>query len=98
MTDYGINKQITTSQICKTNVGTGNTQATEVFEGRDYGNKCDLWSIGVIIYQLAFNEYPYKGNIDNAIYNNIKKLGQRLLVYDIEKRINWDEHFRHPFF
>ena len=81
MTDYGINKQITTSQICHSRVGTINTMAPEVLKGtEEYDNKCDLWSIGVIIYQLAFNEYPYKGNIDIAIYKNIKNLGKKYLT------------------
>ena len=36
--------------------------APEILEGNtNYDNKCDLWSIGVIIYQLYFNEFPYKG-------------------------------------
>jgi len=35
--------------------------APEILEGKDiYDNKCDLWSIGVIIYQLYFNEFPDK--------------------------------------
>ena len=24
-----------------------------------YNEKCDLWSLGVIIYKMVFGEYPY---------------------------------------
>ena len=115
LTDYGISKQVTASKICKTHAGTGTTMAPEVLEGeKKYTNKCDLWSIGVIIYQLALNEFPYVGNTEVAILNKIKKLKQnglkstndenldnlikQLLVYDVNKRIDWKNYFIHPFF
>ena len=115
LTDYGISKQITTTKLCKTHAGTGITMAPEILEGKEiYDNKCDLWSIGVIIYQLAFKDYPYKGDREYALLNNIKKLGQKhfkktnneklddlirkLLVYESQKRINWEDYFVHPFF
>jgi serine/threonine protein kinase len=89
--------------------------APEILEGKEkYDNKCDLWSIGVLIYQLYFNEFPYKASTEVAILNNIKKLGQKvikntdnedldnlirgLLVYDTDKRLSWDKYFEHPFF
>ena len=115
LTDYGISKQITTTKICKTHAGTGMTMAPEILEGKEkYDNKCDLWSIGVIIYQLAFKEYPYKGQTEFALLNNIKNFRQklfrktnnvklddlirRLLVYEPENRISWYDYFVHPFF
>ena len=91
--------------------------APEIFEGEgkeDYGNKCDLWSIGIIIYQLYFKEYPYKGDTQVAIYNKIKSLGNKvlkstnnvnlddliksLLIKEPSKRINYEQYFNHPFF
>ena len=115
LTDYGISKQVTKSKLCKTHAGTGNTMAPEVLEGKEiYDNKCDLWSIGVIIYQLTFKEYPYSGISEVALLNNIKNFGQRkfkesndnnlnnlirsLLIYDSKKRIEWKNYFIHPFF
>ena len=115
LTDYGISKQVTTTKICKTHAGTGTTMAPEILEGQqEYNNKCDLWSIGIIIYQLTFNEFPYIGNTEVALLNKIKQLGQmkfkssgdenldtlikQLLVYDANKRIEWDVYFNHRFF
>ena len=48
-------------------IGTPFTMAPEVLNEEDYNYKCDLWSLGVIIYQLFFKEYPYKGETVNAL-------------------------------
>jgi serine/threonine protein kinase len=89
--------------------------APEILEGKNkYGYACDLWSIGIIIYQLFFKEYPYKGGTQVAIYKQIEELGKKvlkttknekldnlinsLLIRDPEKRINYEEYFKHPFF
>ena len=85
-----------------------------ILEGKNFNNKCDLWSIGIIIYQLLFNEFPYNGQTEYALLNNIKNLGLRnlkksedihlndlifrLLIRDIKERISWEEYFSHPFF
>ena len=36
----------------KTYIGTHIIMAPEILEGEAYNNKCDLWSLGVIIYQF----------------------------------------------
>ena len=113
LTDYGISKQLgnATNTI---NMGTISTMAPEIFEGTNNANKCDLWSIGIIIYQLFFKTYPYQGIAPFAIYNQIinngkkvlKKTGDKdlddlidkLLYKEPEKRISYEEYFNHPFF
>ena len=113
LTDYGISKQLKNT-INTTLMGTYGTMAPEILEEKnDYDNKCDLWSIGIIIYQLFFKEYPYTGG-PVAIYNQIKTYGKNrlkktkdenldnliasLLIKEPEKRINYEEYFNHPFF
>ena len=100
--------------VAITYTGTTLTMAPEVLAGEEYDKKCDLWSLGVIIYQLFFKKYPYSGLTEIAIYNQICQLGQKcllktgnknlddliskLLVKEPNKRINWEEYFNHPFF
>ena len=88
--------------------------APEVLAGEEYDKQCDLWSLGVIIYQLFFKKYPYNGLTEIAIYKQISQFGQKclsktgdknlddlirkLLVKDPNKRIEWEEYFKHPFF
>jgi serine/threonine protein kinase len=58
LTDYGISKKLNDFTICKTYAGTAITMAPEILKNegvnKEYDEKCDLWSIGVIIYELYF--------------------------------------------
>jgi len=113
LADYGISKQ-EKNTVNKTFMGAFETMAPEILEGKEnYDNKCDLWSIGIIIYQLFFKKYPYEGT-PVAIYNQINKFGREklektnnenldnlinsLLIREPEKRLNYEEYLNHPFF
>ena len=48
--------------------------APEILKKEKFIEKSDLWSLGVIIYVLAFNNYPYEGEKDDVILDKIKKL------------------------
>ena len=103
----------------KNNISFGNPSenknylAPEILENKNYNEKCDLWSLGVAIYVLYFKDFPYKGEKEEEILNNIKKIGQNfqkisdenldnlirnLLVVNVEKRYGWEQYFQHPFF
>ena len=34
--------------------------------------KCDIWSLGILIYYMLFKEYPYNGNREYKILEEIK--------------------------
>ena len=111
--DYGTSKQLINLSRSHTTAGTLYFMAPEIIEFGNYNEKCDLWSLGIILYVLCFQKYPYKGENDFALINNINNLGQKhfekkkhyyldeliskLLVKDPEKRLNWKEYFNHPF-
>ena len=60
------------------NVGTPNYMAPEILNGESYNFKCDLWSLGVIIYILYFRELPYPmAKTDIALINQINNYGQK---------------------
>ena len=42
----------------------------EILKGEKLDEKIDLWSLGVIIYILAFKEYPYKGERETELLNH----------------------------
>ena len=107
--DFGLSKQI--KQLSKnTRIVTTYTLAPEVYNGREYDSKADLWSLGVILYFCYFKEYPYSYNqmpdivkankLEYKKPNNIflADLIDKLLVISPENRISWKEYFNHPFF
>ena len=126
LTDYGVSKQLSTLyKKFSTKIGKLNYMAPEVLnvnnndennqenEKVGFDNKCDLWSLGIMIYILLFKKYPYSGEKENAIKNQISSLGTKylkktddnmlndliikLLEKDPKKRLNWNDYFNHPF-
>ena len=114
LSDYGCSKRLQSlSRYCSTYSGTLAYMSPEILKGEKYNYKCDLWSIGIIIYRLIYGELPYLGVNDMALINRIEELGNKMIKIDNEilndlvkkllekepkKRINWDEYFNHPFF
>ena len=110
LADYGLSKDLKKKKT-STHLGTPATMAPEVMRNQSYDSKADLWSVGVIIYQLHFKEYPY-GLIEEQILKNLENktpykkaedlllrdLIDKLLQEDQNKRLSWEEYFQHPFF
>jgi len=60
LTDFGISKELEKTQgLCKTFVGTMSYMSPERLEGKPYAFSSDLWSLGLLIIELASGEYPY---------------------------------------
>ena len=120
LSDYGISTRDNLTNL-KTHIGTFSYMAPEIMaldeidnRQKEYDYKCDLWSLGVIIYELCFKTKPYNGRTEISIYENIKRNGNslfkktgfdrlddlisKLLVENPQKRLTWDEYFNHPFF
>ena len=88
------------------------TMAPEILENGDINNKNDIWSLGIIIYYLLFKEYPYKGEteilLNNDIHsgkelkksnnNELNDLLNKMICVDLNKRISWNDYFSHSFF
>lgn len=52
--------------------GTYNYMAPEVFYGEEYNSKCDVWSLGVIFYELIYKILPWSGGSVKEMFNTMK--------------------------
>ena len=101
--DFGLSRKYEKEKF-STHKGTPYYAAPEInFSDNNYDpTKCDLWSIGVIIYKLKFNEIPLsiiKGEIPGEFQDKkLNDLMKKLIVVEPELRINWEDYFNHPFF
>lgn len=54
---------------------------------KDYDEKCDIWSLGVLLYILVSACPPFDGKDDNAILESVQKLHYSLdssfLCYEV---------------
>jgi len=75
-------------------IGTGRYMAPEILNEKEfeikYGDKIDIYSFGVILYNLAFGHYPYDlNNVQGDDFKNIKeKLNEENLVFPNNYKIS----------
>ena len=74
ITDYGSSKRLNSlSKICYSkNVRSAVYMAPEILNEKEHTYKCDLWSVGIIMYRLYFCKSPFSGETEEALKNFIK--------------------------
>ena len=82
LSDFGFSK-VMDEDITMTKLGTPATMAPEILQGKPYNKKADLWSIGVISYQLIFKAIPFKASTERDLLNVI--LQSKGLKYSKQK-------------
>jgi serine/threonine-protein kinase ULK/ATG1 len=70
LSDFGFSK-VMDDDITKTKLGTPATMAPEILMNRNYTKKADMWSIGIITYQLLFKMLPFRARNEKDLLNNI---------------------------
>lgn len=71
--DFGLAKLAGEISLTQTGATLGTTayMSPEQLEGREIDFRTDLWSLGVIIYQLLTGKYPFEGDYDQALQRSI---------------------------
>ena len=69
--DLNVSK-LSKSNYARTKTGTPYYLAPEVWEDKPYDYKCDIWSLGCIIYELCTLSPPFRGKNFKELFNNVK--------------------------
>ena len=93
--------------MAQTQTGTPYYISPEIWKEQPYDYKCDIWSVGCIIYEICTLRPPFRGNslkelytnitngyylpISNFYSNDIKEIISMMLVTDNKKRASTDQ-------
>ncbi|EGC29345.1 hypothetical protein DICPUDRAFT_159087 [Dictyostelium purpureum] len=109
--DFGFAKFINQTQLSDTYCGSPLYMAPEILFRKNYTVKADLWSVGVILYEMVVGEPAFncqafpelldrltnrRVNIPTHVTPDCQDLINRLLQIDPAQRISWDHFFNHP--
>ena len=74
LSDFGFSKVMNDEELTGTNLGSPATKAPEIMQDKNYNAKVDLWSVGVIMFQLFYNRLPFPAKnareLKIAIFNS----------------------------
>eukprot|EP01103_Thecamoeba_quadrilineata_P017453 TRINITY_DN6202_c0_g1_i1.p1 TRINITY_DN6202_c0_g1~~TRINITY_DN6202_c0_g1_i1.p1 ORF type:complete len:528 (+),score=94.12 TRINITY_DN6202_c0_g1_i1:47-1585(+) len=111
ISDFSFSRNLHPKSLTSTICGSYQYMAPEIFaKDSSYDNKSDLWSMGVIIYQILTGKLPYEDNAkslpidyvfkvpeDLHLSLNARQLISSLLCADPKKRSTWQDFFGHAF-
>jgi len=85
--DFGLAKLKGVSKLTKENstLGTIHYMSPEQIQGTDIDHRSDIWSLGVVLYEMLTGEPPFKGDYESAVHYAILN-EEPILLKDIEKK------------
>lgn len=88
--DFGLAKGTNQTQITKlySTPGTISYMSPEQIKGDELNNQTDIWSLGIVFYELLTGERPFKGDSDPAIIYSILNEKPRELKFYYNKTSN----------
>ncbi|BFU26594.1 protein kinase domain containing protein [Entamoeba histolytica HM-1:IMSS-B] len=111
ISDYGLSREIDEDMMSC--VGSTQYKSPQILFGLKYSEKTDLFSVGVILYKMVTQQFPFGEEVyeikDNVldrkevefeipVEESKKDFIAKLLEIEEEKRMNWEEILKHPFY
>ena len=103
--DLNVSK-LAKNNMARTQTGTPFYLAPEIWKDLPYDYKCDIWSVGCIIYELCTSRPPFRGtslkelchNVMTGYYipisgfsNDMREIISKMLVVDPKRRASTDD-------
>lgn len=82
ITDFGFAKQIEKNSLITTLCGSPMYMAPEIINKQDYDIKSDLWSVGIILYEMVYGHVPF--NVGTFV-ELIKKMNSNIIDFSNKK-------------
>ena len=91
--------------------GTFDYLSPEMLENQSVSKRLDIWSLGILLYELLVGDVPYKAKSEQQLLNQIKRLRvtfpghitkpaqnliKKMLRYNPYERISLDDILAHP--
>ena len=106
ISDFGFAKAFEKNELITTFCGSPLYMAPEIIKNKEYNLKSDIWSLGVIIYELFTKKHPYYVDSKQHLWMKIKKgiiidyteiknesivnILKKMLVDEPNQRADWD--------
>jgi serine/threonine protein kinase/tetratricopeptide (TPR) repeat protein len=80
--DFGLAKLAGQTRITKTGstVGTISYMSPEQTKGEDIDHRTDIWSLGIVLYEMLSGQIPFKGEYEQAVVYSIVNEEQDFLT------------------
>eukprot|EP01017_Pseudomicrothorax_dubius_P032873 TRINITY_DN4346_c0_g2_i3.p1 TRINITY_DN4346_c0_g2~~TRINITY_DN4346_c0_g2_i3.p1 ORF type:complete len:270 (-),score=58.53 TRINITY_DN4346_c0_g2_i3:72-881(-) len=110
LADFGFSRQLDEGEKAQTLVGSPFFMAPQIITTQgNYTNKCDIWSLGALIYFLLVGQYPFTASTLEALAKTVtqtsvyypagvpedlKELMQDMFKVNESERLEWKDLFR----
>ena len=110
LADFGFSKKLRGEfDLAKSIVGSPIYMAPELLQGKHYCKKADIWSLGIVLYEMLHGRCPYEEHTMNSLLDKIQniplkindnisvdttKLIKSMLTIDPYYRISWTDLFK----
>jgi serine/threonine protein kinase len=74
LSSFGASKLLGENETTRSTCGNPLHIAPEIWSGTPYTNKCNIWPLGIVIYELYFLSVPFTGSFSEVRKKVIREL------------------------